>query len=287
MCAPLRLDGLVSRSMSPCISPDGRLFVPTGCTGGLGLGVQVFNDVGSPMTRIPVDDVGPTGDALWTAYAHGDSTRTPLLVVGDEKHFLAFDPYTRAVRWALGPTDVPDCGGIAVFPSQGVIAVRSNRRNTLCVHRLSDGVRIGGYDFHLPDQLCRFLAADPATATLYARCRIGAEIGVYRWSCAADGSLRSQGPVATAGLATYTRPLVIVPPAPGKILSHLVVCADDTELRVLTLPDFAVVHTHRLEGMGVRGLAADPWGGALAVCDEESEAIHVIAWPLPGMPPLG
>jgi hypothetical protein len=34
------------------------------------------------------------------------------------------------------------------------------------------------------------------------------------------------------------------------------------------------------------GLAADPSGTALAVCDYESKAIHVLPWPLPDMPPL-
>jgi len=34
------------------------------------------------------------------------------------------------------------------------------------------------------------------------------------------------------------------------------------------------------------GLAADPWGAALAVCDGASQSTHVLAWPLPGMPQL-
>jgi hypothetical protein len=55
---------------------------------------------------------------------------------------------------------------------------------------------------------------------------------------------------------------------------------------VLSLPDRRLVHTHTLEGMVVTGLAADPSGTALAVCDAASKAIHVLPWPLPGMPPL-
>ena len=55
---------------------------------------------------------------------------------------------------------------------------------------------------------------------------------------------------------------------------------------MLSLPGLALVHTHRLEGMQVTGLAADPLGGAVVVCDRESGATHIIAWPLPGMPPL-
>ena len=48
---------------------------------------------------------------------------------------------------------------------------------------------------------------------------------------------------------------------------------------MLSLPGHTLVHTHKLEGMGVMGLAADPWGGALAVSDSATEAIHVLAWP--------
>ena len=78
-----------------------------------------------------------------------------------------------------------------------------------------------------------------------------------------------------------------MPPARGKSVSHLVVgTADSPELLVLSLPGLALVHTHRLEGMEVKGLVADPWGRALAVCDAASKNLHVLAWPLPGMPPL-
>jgi hypothetical protein len=43
---------------------------------------------------------------------------------------------------------------------------------------------------------------------------------------------------------------------------------------------------HTLVGMQVMGLAADPSGTALAVCDGVSKAVHVLPWPLPGMPAL-
>ena len=84
-----------------------------------------------------------------------------------------------------------------------------------------------------------------------------------------------------------SRPLTVIPPAPCKAVSYLVVgTGESSELLVLSLPSLALVHTHRLEGMKVLGLAADPWGGALAVCDAASQFLHVLTWPLPGMPPL-
>ena len=78
-----------------------------------------------------------------------------------------------------------------------------------------------------------------------------------------------------------------MPPAPGLRTLYLIVGTCDTPtLRVLSLPDRRLVHTHTLEGMKVRGLAADPSGTALAVCDNKSEAVHVLPWPLPGKPAL-
>ena len=41
---------------------------------------------------------------------------------------------------------------------------------------------------------------------------------------------------------------------------------------------------HVLQGAAVCGLAGDPAGSALVVCDAASGAALVLAWPLPGMP---
>ena len=113
---------------------------------------------------------------------------------------------------------------------------------------------------------------------------------MHRWQCATDGAeivISSGIPVAAAGTKQKGRLLAVVPPAPGKRAAHLVVgTIASSELLVLSLPGLALVHTHSLDGMQVVGLAADPWGGALAVCDAVSDVIHVLAWPLSGMPLL-
>ena len=110
-------------------------------------------------------------------------------------------------------------------------------------------------------------------------------------SCASDGAgvhiASKNGPVMAAGTTAAPRLLAVMPPACGKRVSYLLVGnAMDYELLVLSLPVLAIVHTHSLEGMEVMGIAADPWGGALAVCDNASQSVHILAWPLPGMPPL-
>jgi len=96
------------------------------------------------------------------------------------------------------------------------------------------------------------------------------------------------GPVVAAGEADYDGPPCCHAPRlwqaqPPTSLSGTFF---SLELRVLSLPGLALVHTHRLEGMKVWGLAADPCGMALAVCDLASQSTHVLAWPLPGMPQL-
>ena len=113
---------------------------------------------------------------------------------------------------------------------------------------------------------------------------------VHRWLCATDGAetvISSGAPVAAAGTIHEEGILAVMPPAPGKKASHLVVgTCFSPELLVPSLPGLALVHTHNLEGIKVWGLAADPWGGALAVYNYASMAIHVLDWPLPGMPLL-
>ena len=186
---------------------------------------------------------------------------------------VAVDAASRAVRWsaALGGS----CWGIAVLSAQGVVVVSDLKDNQLHAHRLSDGTRIASVEAREPT----YVAADPATSTMYVSTSV--EMTAFRW----DGAvLVAEGFVEAAGATGNWRPLAVVPPATGQHTSYLVVGTKETPtLLVLTLPDRRLVHTHKLEGMRVVGLAADPSGTALAVCDGESKAIHVLPWPLPGM----
>ena len=134
-----------------------------------------------------------------------------------------------------------------------------------------------------------YVAADTASATVYVSTRDPDSeeddvfsVSAFRWDGAA---LVAEGVVEAAGGSGMSRPLAVVPPAPGQCTSYLVVgILGFANLRVLSLPDRRLVHTLKLEGMQVAGLAADPSGTALAVCEFTSKAIHVLPWPLPGMP---
>ena len=280
--APLMLQCMTSSDYytTPCISPDGRVYCPPGN----GPEILVFDGDGTPLPGLPVESIGLSKITLWAAYAPGKPSLLLADSTGASPRLVAVDPTTRAVRWTSAVGSIYGCFGIAVLPSLGIAVV--NTRDSLFAYRISDGVRVGslavpGLDF--------FLAADDATGAVYgAAFSTGYE--VHAWHLATDGAamrISSNGPVTAAGSRDDHRPLAVVPPAPGKRASHLVVgTGESSELLVLSLPSLALVHTHRLEGMKVLGLAADPWGGALAVCDAASQFLHVLTWPLPGMPPL-
>jgi hypothetical protein len=109
-------------------------------------------------------------------------------------------------------------------------------------------------------------------------------VTAFRWNVS---MLSSEGVVEAAGTTANERPLAVMPPAPGQRTSYLIIgTLGSSKLRMLSLSDRHLVHTHTLEGLEVVGLAADPSGTALAVCDYKSKAVHVLPWPLPGMPPL-
>jgi len=199
-------------------------------------------------------------------------------------HEVAVDPANCAVRWTSADLGC-DVLGIVALPSLGITVINTNQ--SLFAHRLSDGVRVGSLAVAGVNW---FLAADDSTGAVYGAVESGERYGVHAWAFTADGAgirITSNGPVSAAGTRDSFRLLAVVPPVPGKRVSHLVVGTNmSSELLVLSLSDLSLVHTLRLEGIDAAGLAADPWGGALAVHDNSSQYLHVLAWPLPGMPRL-
>ena len=264
---------------TPCISPEGRVYCPPG----EGPEVLVFDAEGLPLPGLPVASIGLSKYTSWAAYAPGDM---PSLVLADgngpSSRLVAVDPATRTARWSSG---VGYCTGIAALSAIGVVVVGC--MISFSAYRISDGARAGSLAV---SGLGIFLAADDTTGAVYGTVSSGTEYSVHAWECIADGAgirMTSNGPVTAAGSRDDPRPLAVMPPAPGKTASHLVIGTDESpELLVLSLPGLSLVHTHILEEMRVTGLAADPWGEFLAVYDMASSSLHVLAWPLPGMPPL-
>ena len=282
LASQLTLKCAVSRMIAPCIGPDGRVYCPIG----KGHKVLVFDACGDPLAGLPVVSLELSSDTSWSTCFVADS---PSLLFADNSVLVAVDPASYTIRWRSAAGSIKKCGGIAALPSLGVVIVCClDIARVLYIHRLSDGRRVGSVA--VPG-LFWSLAADPVTAVVYGSVKsVVGSCGVHSWSCVSDGAgvrIASLGPATAAGASDNCIIVAVVPPAPGKRVSNLVVTAFGTpELRVFSLPDLALVHTHTLDGMRVVGLAADPWGESLAVCDVVSQALHVLAWPLPGMPLL-
>jgi hypothetical protein len=273
MLAPLRLEGAVGTDNStPVITCDGTLYAPRYGSPD----VLIFSADGTPLLPLPLANLGLTSRTSDVAFDEATATLLLADANNEDSKLVAVDTVSRAVRWSAGIGG--SCSGIAVLPAQGLVVASSYDANELRMYRLADGALVATAPADRP----AYIADCPTSATLYVSTE--ERVSAFHWN---GSALVSQGAVEAAGDTDDWHSLAVVPPAPGQRTSYLVVgtCGAPT-LLVLSLPDRRLVHTHTLEGMEVVGLAADPSGTALAVCDRASEAVHVLPWPLPGMPPL-
>jgi hypothetical protein len=262
---------------TPAIAQQGTLYAPR-CGS---RDVVVVAADGTLLPSLPLAAVGLSSVTRCAAFVETTGTLLLANASGTSSKLVAVHAASRAVRWSASLNG--GCWGIAVLPAQGVVILSDGSHDKLRVHRLSDGVRVASTKATWPT----YVAADPASGNAYTSTRASSPyyvVSAFRWDGAA---LVAEGVVEAAGTADSDRPLAVMLPTPGRRTSYLVVgTLDEPTLLVLSLPDRRLIHTHMLQGMVVTGLAADPSGTALAVCDAVSEAIHVLPWPLPGMPPL-
>lgn len=275
-----------------CISSAGDLY----CVSYEGDKVLVFDSDGTPHRSISSEELDSRlSDICSVAFVNG---KEPCLFLADvDSKVVAVDPMMRTVRWQWTCDTANKSGhglaqAMATIECLGVMMVACN--DSLHALRLSDG----GLLRRLPTPgLGHSLASHAVSSavTLFGTVRSEGDLrlrmyAVHAWTCATDGvSLRitQTGPLAGVKPRYAELSLAVMPPAANKMNSHLII-ATAVELCIyrLNLPDLTLVHTHKLKGMQVAGLAADPWGEALAVCDDDADSIHVLAWPLPGMPTL-
>ena len=270
IAAPLKLKSSSNLfSVSACITAEGKLYCRAGPT------LQVFDSCGAPLPALPVASYGFADGTCSVTYSHGD---VPSLVLSDASSLVAVDAVTRAARWSVNHVNYGPYHDAAALPALGVVIVSSTMG--FHVHRLADGICVGS-----PSLSCivQGLVSDPATGALY-----GAAPGanVHAWSYSSTETTVSITAHGTLALPKADL-LALVPPAPGKRVAHLVAGSyNSNEIFVISLPGLSLVHTHKFNGLKVSGLAAEPLGGAIAVCDLLSTNIHVMTWPLPGMPPI-
>ena len=278
-------------SAVPCITAGGELYAPPGG----GPEVLVFDGDGLRRPGLSLDRLGMSRWTSWSAYAangggvHG-AEPTPVVLLGEGPSrcpgkLVAVGLLHQAPLWDQRAADAGSLWGVTVLPSQGVVVV--NRQTELCALSLADGRLMARCP--VAGALRGGIAACATMGWVFCDSRDAGPVAAWAWEADKNG-LAPVGAVSAAGQSRGGCVLAVVPPpSRSKQRSHLVVGSHGSPvLRVVSIPDLALVHTHTLEGMMVVGLAADPSGAALAVVSETGYAntwIHVLAWPLPGMPP--
>jgi hypothetical protein len=273
MHAPLVFTGTIeTQACTPVITLDGTLYAPCYDIPN----EAVFAADGTPLPPVSLAALGFTSYTLAAAFVEETGT---LLLAGIIGNLVAVDASGMTLRWSAKLPGT--CFGITLLPVQGVVVVSVSDNGQLHVHRLSDGVRVASADAVSPS----FVSSDPTSGTVYVSIKSSPSgVSAFLWN---GSALVADGALEAAGKASYGHPLAVMPPTYGRRTSYLIVGAlYGSTLCVLSLPDRRLVHTHTLEGMDVMGLAADPSGTALAVSDDRSKAIHVLPWPLLGMPQL-
>ena len=266
------------------ISPTGSLFSFTNWDSE----VMRFSGSGTPLPGLLVSTFGISNRLSCMAYVHSSA---PVLLLADRFKLVAADLDTYSVRWSSVHQEknhLPQ--RIAVFPAEGLF-VWGGYGKSMFVHRLSDGSQVG--TVMLPG-LVACSTHDPAARVLYGETPVVEDsnsytVGAWSYEVTKAGLLiNSDRSVVITERSAIGFSVAVMPPTPGRRHSYLVVVRSDnaSKVLVLSLPSHTLIHTHALEGMDVSGLAADPHGRALAVCDKTSDATHVLAWPLPGMPTL-
>jgi hypothetical protein len=277
LTAPMKLsapDAFSSgAAKNPAVSGDGSIYA-------LKLGhafLLAFDCEGSKLgSATALGSVGLSNSGV--AAAVSDETDTLFLAdySTSESVLVAVDLATRThVRWSVTPDG---CYGLAVLPRPALVISSSQMTNKLSAFCIMDGKLVS--ELSMPETP-RVMAADASTDTVYIS--VGNKIMSVCWNGA---SLIDSGEVGAAGNGISYRPVAVVPPGPRTTSSYLVVGThEEDEILIIALPERTLVHTHHLEdGVRVAGLTGDPAGGALVICDHNSAYIHVLSWPLPGMP---
>lgn len=296
---PLRLVGAASVGYhTPAITSDGTIYAPMEGTDA----VAVFGFDGKPLPAVPLRPLGlyPNRVKVAAVCEESGAGGGSLLLLADTlaganstvvavtRRAAAGTPIgAEDVRWTARGFE--STVGVALLPTHGVAIIGSRYENALHVLSLADGSRLGSSVSPCRDVV--FVATDAASGLVFAS--LHDSIVALRWDEDVRALVEADLPLPRPSLAMARnevlprraeyRPLAVVAGTPA----HLVVGTYyKPDLVIVALPACAVVQRHRLEGLRIVGLAADPSGSALAVCDVTSKSVVVLPWPLPGMGPL-
>lgn len=232
----------------------------------------------------PDEDIVLLGDA---------KTRSSHVVAVEEGGF-------GRVRWRTPVGDFSLCNALTALPGTGLFAAADAHKRRVHIHRMADGSRVASLYSVNPLFLVSVRPADSWLLESLGDVALFVGLGGR-----VEMIVRSDGPPGIRGevvecLDTLpalsqpkSHPLAVVPCPPrepgaaatgGPFL--LVGSCGLPVIQVISLAPPGpprVVHTHTLTDVMVMGLAADPDGTALVVCDRATRGVCVLPWPLPGM----
>lgn len=283
ICVPLRRGGVStplvlrigdSKDMmypKPAVSSDGRIFVPV-----LDDLVCVWSADGEPLADIPAHGAG----GLHCVAVDDDAG---LLYLGGNR-VVALDLHNPSAppKWVSTiAAPAGEDGGIAPIPNLGVVIVVNYGAETAWALRASDGTILHSIDGVMK---AIHICADPVSATLFS------------FTSGRDFPLRYRY-MPGRGFETITGELPPVPfsgsnfhpaawmPATSGLPPCLVVGTwGSSEVLVLGIPDCKLLQRLELvldedeSTVHVQGLACDPSGCALVVCDNRSRVV-TLPWP--------
>jgi hypothetical protein len=280
MHAPLELLFQKNNAMDFAIASNGTMYVLFDSHATL---VRVFAGDGTEKRRpmsVPI--------ALVRTLVFVDTLNMLLFTTHDT--LIAFDVERQSIRWQQ--TIVAGVGIIckpSVLSTCGVCIITStkNEKHEVRVYSLDDGtLRYNG----LTPYWCESHTFDSTTSTWYAFMFdevLSQKIIVsFRWN---GTKLIAEH---TTPISESVRTITVIQPTAGRRISYLVgghenMFDDSFILQVFSLPDLSWVCSTLIPCHWGKTLSADPSGTSIAMLNSYmGDAIHILPWPLAGMPAL-
>lgn len=257
----------------PAVSRDGRIFVPV-----RGDRVRVWNATGKPLAYI-------TSNRISGLHCVAVDDDAGLLYLGGSR-LVALDLKNPSAppKWVSDvAAPVGEDGGVAPLPEHGIVFVVNYQATTAWALRATDGAILhscGGVNKAI------HVCVDPLAATLYTFTSSRDFPDRFSYTPAFGFQAVDVAPPQIPYSGSNFHPTAWMP-ATADLPPCLVIGTwGGSEIIALSLPDCNVVMQRALGNDGdgrairVQGLACDPSGCALVICDNRA---HVITLPWPSL----
>lgn len=285
----IALNDRLSDRMSVAVSPDGSFYI---ASVGQSAVEHVSND-GHPLRSIKLEALGLSSQTGAVGIVD-DGAALVLADHSDTGILTLVDSGTLCQRWTIPSGSFRSSCSLCVLPLQGVVVVQSFFDDNMYFHRITDGRRVLTTKPPVSVYVPVHMTADPVTGHIYQKAQ-GREL--TRWCCKNDRgafdavlepfsleAVSSFPPVDSFGALAVVRSNNVS--CQGYLVlgrTHAADRMNRATLHVFALPDVRLVHTHEIDGcFDVSGIAVDPSGDAILICDRSATVIRVLPWPLPG-----